>query len=115
MDGRVWCTPLREERIRSCKAFGAGGSIGSPDPDVQVRFRYVMNQIQAGITSGPCAMRMVDALYGIAVTGLLRRRREDSDRPDSGSPRGHGHSAAGFSCQPDGKRRENPDGAPDPP
>jgi len=50
----------------SATAFGcpgAGGSIGFADPDAHVGFGYVMNQMHAGMTVGPRALRMIEALY----------------------------------------------------
>lgn len=62
---------LLSERVgfgsSSAGAFGcpgAGGSIGFADPDAHVGFGYVMNQMHAGMTVDPRALRMIEALYG---------------------------------------------------
>jgi CubicO group peptidase (beta-lactamase class C family) len=50
----------------SASAFGHpgdGGSIGFADPDAQVGFGYVVNQLHAGMPPDPRAVRLIEALY----------------------------------------------------
>ena len=42
---------------------GAGGSIGFADPDAEVGFGYVMNQMSAGLGADPRWKPMIDAVY----------------------------------------------------
>ena len=42
---------------------GAGGSIGFADPDAQIGFGYVMNQMSAGLGADPRWKPMIDAVY----------------------------------------------------
>ncbi len=53
---------------RSEKSFGhpgAGGSLAFADPENNLAFAYVMNQMSYGVLPGPKALDMVDALYGL--------------------------------------------------
>ncbi len=43
---------------------GAGGSIGFADPDAEIGFGYVMNQMSAGLGADPRWKPMIDAVYG---------------------------------------------------
>jgi CubicO group peptidase (beta-lactamase class C family) len=43
---------------------GDGGSIGFADPDAQVGFGYLVNQLHAGMPPDPRAVRLIEALYG---------------------------------------------------
>lgn len=42
---------------------GAGGSIGFADPDAEIGFGYVMNQMSAGLGADPRWAPMIDAVY----------------------------------------------------
>ena len=42
---------------------GAGGSLGFADPDAQIGFGYVMNQMSAGLGADPRWKPMIDAVY----------------------------------------------------
>ncbi len=42
---------------------GAGGSIGFADPDAEIGFGYVMNQMSAGLGADPRWKPMIDAVY----------------------------------------------------
>ena len=42
---------------------GAGGSLGFVDPDAQIGFGYVMNQMSAGLGADPRWKPMIDAVY----------------------------------------------------
>ena len=42
---------------------GAGGSIGFADPDAEIGFGYVMNQMSAGLGADPRWQPMIDAVY----------------------------------------------------
>ena len=42
---------------------GAGGSIGLADPDAEIGFGYVMNQMSAGLGADPRWASMIDAVY----------------------------------------------------
>ena len=42
---------------------GAGGSIAFADPDAQIGFGYVMNQMQAGVAGDPRGYRLIKAAY----------------------------------------------------
>ncbi|MEM7409399.1 MAG: serine hydrolase domain-containing protein [Myxococcota bacterium] len=42
---------------------GAGGSLAFADPERELAFGYVMNQMQTGITGDPRSERLVEALY----------------------------------------------------
>ena len=42
---------------------GAGGSLGLADPEAEIGFGYVMNQMQLGLTGDPRSARLVQALY----------------------------------------------------
>jgi CubicO group peptidase (beta-lactamase class C family) len=42
---------------------GAGGSLGFADPEAEIGFGYVMNQMQLGVTGDPRAMGLVEAVY----------------------------------------------------
>jgi len=51
----------------SNRAFGhpgAGGCLAFADPDENLGFAYVMNQMETGVLPGPRALGLVDALYG---------------------------------------------------
>jgi len=51
----------------SATAFGHpgdGGSIGFADPNAQVGFGYVVNQLHAGMPPDPRALRLIQALHG---------------------------------------------------
>ena len=56
---------------------GIGGSLGFADPDARVGFSYAVNRMHAVGTNGPRAARLIDALYGAAVT---RRCNRATDR-----------------------------------
>ncbi len=45
-------------------ALGAGGATSFADPDLSLGFGYVMNQMCDGLTNGPKAARLIDAVYG---------------------------------------------------
>jgi CubicO group peptidase (beta-lactamase class C family) len=42
---------------------GAGGSLGFADPEHELGFGYVMNQMQLGMTGDPRSRRLVEAVY----------------------------------------------------
>lgn len=42
---------------------GAGGSLGLADPEAELGFGYVMNQMQLGITGDPRSATLVEAVY----------------------------------------------------
>ncbi len=42
---------------------GAGGALGLADPDAELGFGYVMNQMQLGVMGDPRAARLVEATY----------------------------------------------------
>lgn len=42
---------------------GAGGSLGLADPEAELAFAYVMNQMQLGVTGDPRSARLVEAAY----------------------------------------------------
>src|SRR5262249_59855643 len=42
---------------------GAGGSLGLADPEAELGFAYVMNQMQLGVTGDPRSARLLDAVY----------------------------------------------------
>ena len=42
---------------------GAGGSLGLADPEAEIGFAYVMNQMQLGVTGDPRSARLVKAVY----------------------------------------------------
>ena len=42
---------------------GAGGSLGFADPDADVGFGYVMNQMKFDLTGDPRASALVEAVY----------------------------------------------------
>ncbi len=42
---------------------GAGGSLGFADPEAELGFGYVMNQLQFGITADPRSHTLVEAVY----------------------------------------------------
>ncbi len=42
---------------------GAGGSLGLADPEAEIGFGYVMNQMQLGLTGDPRSARLLDAVY----------------------------------------------------
>jgi len=42
---------------------GAGGSHAFADPERNLSFAYVMNQMEPGVLPGPKSLRLVDALY----------------------------------------------------
>ncbi|MYE06371.1 MAG: beta-lactamase family protein, partial [Chloroflexi bacterium] len=42
---------------------GAGGSLGFADPDAQIGFGYVMNQMSGGLGADPRWKPMIDAIY----------------------------------------------------
>ncbi len=42
---------------------GAGGSLGFADPDAEIGFGYVMNQMNLGLTGDPRATGLVEAVY----------------------------------------------------
>ena len=42
---------------------GAGGSLGFADPDAEIGFGYVMNQMSAGLGADPRWKPMIDAVY----------------------------------------------------
>jgi CubicO group peptidase (beta-lactamase class C family) len=42
---------------------GAGGSLGFADPEAELGFGYVMNQMQLAATGDPRSMALVEAVY----------------------------------------------------
>ncbi len=42
---------------------GAGGSLGSADPDTKIGFGYTMNRMGTGVLIDPRALALVDAAY----------------------------------------------------
>jgi CubicO group peptidase (beta-lactamase class C family) len=42
---------------------GAGGSLGLADPEAEIGFGYVMNQMMLGAAGDPRATRLVEAVY----------------------------------------------------
>ena len=42
---------------------GAGGSLGLADPEAEIGFGYVMNQMQLGVTGDPRSAQLLDAVY----------------------------------------------------
>ena len=42
---------------------GAGGSLGFADPEAELGFGYVMNQMQLGTTGDPRSQGLVEAVY----------------------------------------------------
>ena len=49
--------------LRTFGHSGAGGSIGFADPDAEIGFGYVMNQMSAGLGADPRWKPMIDAVY----------------------------------------------------
>src|SRR5262249_40595714 len=43
--------------------MGAGGSLGFADPEAELAFGYVMNQMQPGTTGDPRSRALVEAVY----------------------------------------------------
>jgi CubicO group peptidase (beta-lactamase class C family) len=48
---------------RSFGHFGAGGSVGWADPDVNLAFGYVMNRMDMGLAGDQRSMRLIEACY----------------------------------------------------
>lgn len=48
---------------RSFGHYGAGGSVGFADPDVELGFGYVMNKMFMGLTGDPRTTTLIDATY----------------------------------------------------
>lgn len=44
--------------------YGAGGSVGFADPESEIGFGYVMNQMGGGIAGDPRAVALIDAVRG---------------------------------------------------
>ena len=60
---------LRQHYGPSLSAFGhpgAGGCLAFADPENEIAFAYVMNQMETGALPGPKCTGMIDRLYGLA-------------------------------------------------
>ena len=69
-DSAVWRPPLLKRSLfgRSPTAFGhpgAGGSHAFADPDNNIAFAYVMNQMEQSVLPNEKSLRLVDAIYNI--------------------------------------------------
>jgi CubicO group peptidase (beta-lactamase class C family) len=59
---------LRQHYGPSLQAFGhpgAGGCLAFADPENEISFAYVMNQMETGALPGPKSIGMIEQLYGI--------------------------------------------------
>ncbi len=54
---------LMGPNTRSFGHMGWGGSVGFADPDANIGFGYVMNQMQGGVTLGTTGARLISAVY----------------------------------------------------
>lgn len=75
MKDPVLCQPNLPDVKRRChygpsfQAFGhpgAGGCLAFADPENEISFAYVMNQMETGALPGPKCTGMIDRIYGLA-------------------------------------------------